>query len=170
MTAPRLATKPSVEGQQARGEVSAALVLLAILLLGLLGIVGFWLDSYYRVASRFGAGVPASGPFVLLFLLAGAAAAPPLRRRLAATRRQLLAIYMIVLTGAPVISYKVMESILVHATIQRYLGMSTQTPWQQTFLNRIPPWLTLADWGAVEGFYHGQTPVPWAAWLAPLLV
>jgi len=149
-------------------EVSALLVALGIVLLALLGVAGFWLDCYYRVASRFGAGVPAEGPVVLLFLLAGAAALPVLQR-CAPTRRQLLAIYMIVLTGAPVISYKVMESLLVHATIQRYLGMATQIPWQQTFLNRIPTWLAPTDWSAVEGFYHGQASVPWAAWWTALL-
>jgi len=151
------------------GELGWPVLVSALALLLLLGITGFWLDCYYRVASRFGAGIPASGPFTLLFLLAGAAALP-LGRRLKLTRRRLLAIYMIVSVGAPVISYKVMESILTHATIQRYLGMTTHTPWQDTFLNRIPTWLAPTDWAVVEGFYHGRMSVPWGVWWTPLLV
>jgi hypothetical protein len=150
------------------GDVTPRVVLAAILLLALSGVVGFWLDCYYRVNSRFGAGTPASGPFVLLFLLAGAATL--LGRRLTLTRRQLFAIYMIVLIPAPVISYKGMESILVHATIQRYLGMTTHLDWQDTFLNRIPPWLAPTDRTAVEAFYHGQSAVSWNLWWTPLLV
>jgi hypothetical protein len=68
-----------------------------------------------------------------------------------------------------VISYKVMESILVHATIQRYLGMTTYTPWQESFLNVIPAWLAPTDWYAVEGFYHGLGFVPWSVWWTPLI-
>ena len=58
------------------GELGWPVLLLALALLLVLGITGFWLDCYYRVASRFGAGVPASGPFALLFLLAAAARIP----------------------------------------------------------------------------------------------
>jgi len=162
------------EGRQgdgkARGELTGPVVIFAIVLLLLLGLLGFWVDVYYRASTRFGAGVPASGPFVLLFLLAAAASLLPPRSRLKPSRRQLLAIYMIVLVGAPVISYKVMESMLVHATIQRYLGMTTNLLWQDTFLDLIPPLLAPADWDAVEGFYHGIGAVPWSVWWTPLAV
>lgn len=156
-------------GQRLRAEVTVCTVIVAILLLALLGLLGFWIDCYYRISGRFGAGIPASGPFVLLFLLAGAAAALPVGRRLALSRRQILGIFMIVSVGAPVISYKVMESMLVHATIQRYLGMTTYPAWQDTFLNKIPSWLAPTDWTAVENFYHGLSPVPWSVWWTPLI-
>jgi hypothetical protein len=155
---------------KAGGEVTAPVVILAIILLLLMGIVGFWVDIYHQAADRFGAGVPASGPFVLLFLLAAGATLLPAGSRLRLTRRQMLAIYMIVLVGAPVVSYKVIESMLVHATIQRYLGMTTNLLWQDTWLDLIPSVLAPADWGAVEGFYHGSGGVPWSAWWTPLAV
>jgi hypothetical protein len=154
----------------AAGRVSGGTVAVGILLLLVLGVLGFWFDIYAWAAPRFGAGVPASGPFAVLFLLAGAATILPVGRRLKATRRQLLAIYMIVLVSAPVVSYKVMEYLLVHATIQRYLGMTVQPLWQDTFLERIPGWLAPTDWPAVEVFYHGMGTVPWSVWWTPLAV
>jgi hypothetical protein len=156
------------EDDRAGGEVTAPVIIIAILLLILMGIVGFWVDIYHQAADRFGAGVPASGPFVLLFLLAAGATLLPARSRLRLTRRQMFAIYMIVLVGAPLVSYKVIESMLVHATIQRYLGMTTNLLWQDTWLDLIPSVLAPADWGAVEGFYHGSGAVPWTVWWAPL--
>ena len=162
-----------VGAQEERGEITAPVVIVAVALLVVVGVVGFWLDCYYRASYRFGAGVPASGPFALLFLLALVAQATNLRRslrRVGLSRKRLLAIYMIVLVGAPVISYKVMESVLVHATVQRYLGMTKNLLWQDTFLNQVPYWLAPTDWDAVEAFYHGESTVPWAVWWTPLLV
>ena len=156
--------------ERGKGEVSWGLLLVAVVLLLLLGLLGFWLDVYYHVSNRFGAGVPSSGPFALLFLLAAAATWLPLARRFRPSRRQLLAVYVVVLVGAPVISYKVMTSMLVHATIQRYLGMTSQAHWQDTYLNLIPALLAPTDWGAVEAFYHGMSDVPWAVWWTPLAV
>jgi hypothetical protein len=171
MTSEGRATQSSTDGHDGRGEeVSWGLVLVAVVLLLVLGLLGFWLDVYYRVSNRFGAGVPASGPFALLFLLAVAATWLPLGRRLRPTRRQLLAVYTIVLVGAPIISYKVMTSMLVHTTIQRYLGMTSQSHWQDTYLNLIPTLLAPTDWEAVEAFYHGVSEVPWDVWWTPLTV
>lgn len=152
-----------------RQEITWPIVAFAIVLLVLLGLLGFWLDVYYRVCNRFAAGVPASGPFGLLFLIAAAAAWLPLRR-IRPTRRQLLAIYTIVLVGAPVISYKVTTSMLVHATIQRYLGMTSQAHWQDSFLKLVPALFAPTDWRAVEQFYHGLSTVPWDVWWTPLWV
>ncbi len=154
--------------ERGRGDATTLVVVIAIILLLLTSVLGFWLDAFHRVSWRFGSGIPASGPFLLLFLLAAAATVLPLRSRLRPTRRQLLAIYMIVLVGAPVTSYKVMTSMLVHATIQRYLGMTSKAHWQDSFLNLIPYWLAPTDWNAVEGFYHGLGAVPWSVWWTPL--
>ncbi len=150
-------------------EVTGRTLAAGVLVLLVVGLLGFWFDIYAWAAPRFGAGVPASGPFAVLLLLATAATILPIGRRFKPTRRQLLAIYMIVLVGAPVVSYKVMEYMLVHATIQRYLGLTVEALWQDTFLNRIPSWLAPTDWPAVEGFYHGTGGVPWSVWWAPLL-
>lgn len=162
--------QPAPERRPAPGEVTAPVIALAVMLLLILGVIGFWVDVYERAAVRFGAGVPASGPFALLFLLAAAGALWPRGGRLRLTRRQVLAIYMVALVGAPVVSYKVMESVLVHATIQRYLGMTTNLLWQDTFLQVIPSWLAPEDWTAVEGFYHGLGAIPWSAWWTPLAI
>ena len=71
-----------VGAQEERGEITAPVVIVAVALLVVVGVVGFWLDCYYRASYRFGAGVPASGPFALLVLLALAAQATTLRRSL----------------------------------------------------------------------------------------
>ncbi|MDH4209485.1 MAG: hypothetical protein OEV76_11470, partial [Anaerolineae bacterium] len=151
------------------GSMTVWVAVVAVVLLLVLGVLGFWLEIYYRAAGRFGAGIPASGPFFLLFVLAAAATVLGLRR-LGLTRKQLLSVYAIVLVGAPVTSYKVMGSMLVHATIQRYLGMTSNSQWQGTFLDLVPGWLAPSEWYAVEGFYHGLGATPWSVWWTPLAV
>ena len=172
---PRVSGEPSqAQPEDAKPEatapdrVGAPLLVAAVLALLGVSVLGFWVDIYYRASTRFGAGVPASGPFALLFLLS--AAGTLCGRRFALTRRQVLAVYMVVLVGAPIVSYKVIESVLVHATVQRYLGMTSNLVWQDTFLNNIPAFIAPVDWAAVESFYHGLSPVPWGAWRTPIAV
>ncbi len=141
---------------------------MAVVVLLLVAVCSFWLEIYYRAAGRFAGGIPASGPFAILFLLAAGGALLPFWRRLGLSRRQLLAMYAVVLVGAPVASYKVMGGMLVHATIQRYMGMTSNTQWQDTFLDLVPGWLAPTEWYAVEGFYHGLGRTPWSAWWTPL--
>ncbi len=154
----------------ARGETTRPVLIIAVILVLAVGVLGFWFDIYGWAAQRFGSGVPGSGSFALLFLIAALMGLSPIGRRLGLTRRHLLAIYAIVSVGAPIVSYKVMQTMLATCTVQRYLGMTTQPLWQESFLERIPAWLAPTDWLAVEGFYHGLGWTPWYAWWSPLLV
>ncbi|NIR01638.1 MAG: hypothetical protein GTN78_15805, partial [Gemmatimonadales bacterium] len=76
----------------------------ALLLVVVLAVLGFWFDIYAWAAERFGAGVPASGPFAVLFLLAVAASTPRIGQWLNLRRAELLAIYGVLVASSPLVS------------------------------------------------------------------
>lgn len=149
-------------------SVTLRVAVLAIVLLGLMAVLGFWLDIYYGVAPRFGSGVPASGPLSILFALTFLAGIPFVASRLRLTRRRLLSLYAIVLVAAPLVSAAVLANMLAHATVQRYMAARIRE-WQESFIPLLPSWFGPTDWAAIEAFYVGLSPVPWGAWSIPLL-
>ncbi len=155
-------------GERPRGGVTRAAVITGLALVAVVAVLGFSLDVDRYAAPRFGAGVPASGPFALLFLLAAAGTILPIGRRLKLGRRELLTVYLIVLAGAPVVSTKIMSTMLARCTIQRYLAATSMPPWQDSFIPLLPHWFGPTEWSAVEGFYHGADSVPWSLWWTPL--
>ena len=158
------------EGLRSRadGSISILVVVLAIALLGLVAVLGFWLDIYYGAAPRFGSGVPASGPLTILFVLTFLSGIRSFSSRLRLTRRQLLSIYSIILVGAPLVSTTVLANMLAYATIQRYMAART-LEWQESFIPLLPSWFGPTDWSAIQDFYVGPNSVPWGAWAIPLV-
>jgi len=162
--APRAA---SDRGEREQSAVNARVVVLGIALSILVAIAAFYADLLYFVSSRFTAGAPATAPFALLFLLAALASAGPLGRALRARRRELLAIYAIVLAGAPLVSHGVLGYMLPHSIFQQY-GASFQPEWRTVFLPLLPSWFSPTEAAAVESFFHGGAAVPWSLWWTPL--
>ncbi len=111
-------------------------------------------------------GVPASWPLAVLFLLAATASVPGLRR-LGLTRRELLTIYCVVLVATPLLSMSVLFWALSQPISYQYFGQ-TYPEWETVFLRLIPAWFSPTSPAAVEGYFLGQTSVPWSEWLLPL--
>jgi hypothetical protein len=148
------------------GGVTARVVVLALLILVALSYLGFYFDVLYASAGDFNAGVPASAPFTVLFLLAALGVWRPLRLR-GLTRQELLAVFVIVLTGAPVVSYGILAYLLPHQIFWQY-GAATHPEWRATFMQIIPAWFSPTDPRAVEEFFVGGGRVPWHLWMVPL--
>jgi hypothetical protein len=142
-------------------------VVLSLLILIALSYLGFRFDVLYASAGDFNAGVPASAPFTVLFLLAALGMWRPFWRR-GLTRQELLATFVIVLTGAPVVSYGVLAYLLPHQIYWQY-GAATHPEWRATFMQLLPSWFSPTDPRAVEEFFVGGGHVPWDLWLIPLL-
>jgi hypothetical protein len=160
----------SGEGHRGEGEaraVNARVVALGLVLSVLVAVAAFYADLLYFVSSRFGAGAPATAPIAILFLLAALAMAGPIGRLLRLGRRELLAVYAIVLAGAPLVSHGILGYMLPHAIFQQF-GAHIQTEWQTVFLPFIPPWFSPVQPSAVEAFFHGGASVPWSLWWASL--
>ena len=165
--AARFERPQSPSGQTQGSDLTVAVGMLAVVVLGLLSVVGFWVDIYYGAAGRFGSGVPASGPIGILFLLTAVFSAPAVRRHLKLTRRQLLGIYCVVLVGAPLVSTSVLANMLAQSTIQRYMAARV-VEWQKSFIPLLPSWFGPTNWSAIEDFYQGTSRVPWGDWITPL--
>jgi hypothetical protein len=101
------------------------------------------------------------------FLLVALAGIPALRRA-GLTRRELLAIYSIVLVGAPLLTHGVLAWMLVK-NVAYYYTARVQPIWETMFLEHIPVWWAPSEFAAVEGFFEGRVPVPWALWRTPLI-
>jgi hypothetical protein len=110
--------------------------------------------------------VPASWPLAVLFLLA-AAMGLPVVRRIGLTRRELLTIYCVVLVATPLLSLNVLFWALSQPVSYQYFGQA-YPQWQEVFLGLVPSWFSPTSAAAVQGYFLGRTPVPWAEWLVPL--
>ncbi|NIR03225.1 MAG: hypothetical protein GTN78_24000, partial [Gemmatimonadales bacterium] len=145
-------------------------VVVALLLLAAIAPVNFYTEivwgSDWDGIWFFATGMPAVVPVVVLMLLALATSLPVLRRA-GFTRRELLAVYCIVLIGAPVLSHSVLCWMLVK-NIAYYYTARAQPHWETMFLQHIPTWFAPSDPAAVEGFFEGRAPVPWSLWWTPL--
>ncbi len=136
--------------------------------LGLLvAVVAFHVVLVHFTSNDFGTGVPACAPFAVLFLLTAVMMIPAARRRVGFRRREIPAIYAVVLIGAPLVSQSVLGWMLPHSVIQQYIARAIPD-WETGFLHLVPTWFTPTDPVAVEGFFIGQSAVPWSLWWTPL--
>jgi hypothetical protein len=142
-------------------------MLLSLVFLALLVYAGFYTDIVYSTAEDFNGGVPSPGPFAVLFLLALLSTWRPAARLLGMNRRELLSIFIIVLAGAPLVSYGVLAYMLPHAIFLQYAA-SVHPEWAGAFLKLIPAWFSPTEHNAVESFFLGNASVPWSLWIAPL--
>lgn len=161
-----LTTASAERGDSARG-VNPRVVVLGLALSVLIAVAAFYADLLYFVSYRFSAGAPAAAPVAALFVLTALATIGPLGRSLRLARTELLAVYAIVLAGAPLVSHGVLGYMLPHSIFQQF-GARTYPEWQKAFLPFIPTWFSPTEPWAVEAFFHGGARVPWSLWWKPL--
>ncbi len=125
-----------------------------------------WRKQVAWNATGWSSGVPASWPLAVLFLL-GAVGSLPMLRRLGLTRRELLTVYCVVLVTTPIFSISVLFWALSQPISYYYLGQA-HPQWEPVFLRLIPTWFSPSSSAAVEGFFLGQSTVPWSEWAVPL--
>jgi len=125
-----------------------------------------WRKQVAWYATGWSSGVPASWPLAVLFLL-GAAGSIPVLRRSALTRRELLTVYCATLVATPLFSISVLFWALSQPISYYYFGQA-YPQWQPVFLNLIPSWFAPSSGVTVEGYFLGQSAVPWSQWAVPL--
>ncbi len=152
------------------GGVTPRAVLTAFVLLILIALLNFYVELAWGInwsgSWMLSSGCPAIVPVVALFLLTALVGIPALRRA-GFTRRELLVVYCIVLVGAPVLTHGILAWMLVK-NIAYYYSARVHPHWETMFLEHIPAWWAPSDWAAVEGFFEGRAPMPWALWAVPL--
>jgi len=147
--------------------VSRRAVAVALVLLVLIAPAAFYGEFLYGTTYEFGSGVPAMAPLVILFVLAAGNMAAGRVGRRGFSRRELLAIYGIVLVGAPLVTHGILGWMLPMGVNQYYLGRAIPE-WETTFLQYVPAWFAPSDAGTVESFFLGRASVPWGDWWVPL--
>jgi hypothetical protein len=152
-----------------RGGVTRRAVIIALILLLGVAFFNFYVEMLWKGGWdtwMVSSGCPAMTPVFFLFLLTAATSLPRLRRK-GLTRQELLAVYVIVLVGAPVVTYEVLAWVLVKS-VHYYYMVQVDPYWSGLFLAEVPTWFAPSDPTAVTGFFEGQSRVPWAMWWTPL--
>ena len=165
-------TPPSIHPQGDRaGGVTGRAVVLSFVLLVLVAFLNFFIEIDWGInwsgSWSFSSGAPALVPVAVLFALT-AAMQLPLLRRVGFTRRELLTVYAVVLVGAPVLTHAVLGWMLVK-NVGYYYSAQVHPYWETTFLKYIPSWWAPSELAAVNGFFDGESSVPWSLWQTPLL-
>jgi len=91
----------------------------------------------------------------------------PVGKLLKFSRQELLAVYAIVLAGAPLVSHGVLGYMLPHEIFLQH-GVHIHPEWKGAFFSYIPNWFSPTDPKAVEEFFTGNALVPWKLWWTPL--
>lgn len=133
-----------------------------------LAIAGFFIELQLFLAYDFNTQSPPVAPLGVVILVALANMAVSRFGR-GLSRKELLTIYCMVTVGAPLIAHGTVLWMLCITIGQRELAR-TMTDWPSAFFQYIPSWFAPSDAGAVEGFFRGDSTVPWALWLQPLLL
>ncbi|MCJ7751272.1 MAG: hypothetical protein MUQ65_09285, partial [Armatimonadetes bacterium] len=161
---------PRIRRTERQGGVTPRAILVALLLLVAIAPINFYTEIVWGANWDgiwfFATGMPAVVPVISLMLLTLVLSLPVLRRA-NFTRRELLAVYSVVLVGAPVLSHAVLCWMLVK-NVAYYYAARAQPHWETMFLQHVPTWFAPSDPAAVEGFFEGQVPVPWSLWWTPL--
>jgi hypothetical protein len=113
-------------------------------------------------------GVPGPAQVSLLFLLTALLGLPALHR-FGLTRRELLTVYVLLSVAAPVMSSGIIYYALPKVITFFYLARS-RPEFESGLLPYVPTWFAPTETNAVEGFFNGHAPVPWALWWTPLAV
>ncbi len=152
--------------QQTRAVgVTGRAVIIALALLVVLTPLAFYVEIAWNTTNMF-VGVPSMTPVVTLFVLAGMMGLPFFRRA-GLSRRELLVIYSVLLVAGPLIGRTTTAWMLCGSIHYHYMSR-IHLIWQTTFLHQVPTWFSPTDPFATEGFFQGQSTVPWALWATSL--
>lgn len=156
------------EGRTQKKQITSRTFIAGLVLVVLIAVASFYVTIVDFAAYRFGNGVPAPAPFAVLFLITAIVSLPVIRRYLHPSRAELLAVYVMTLAGAPLLSWGVLGWMLPHSIVPRYLARAMPS-WEENLLQFVPTWFSPTDRQVVEDFFLGQASVPWAHWWVPLL-
>jgi hypothetical protein len=160
-------TVPQPVLARAPRAVTGRAVVIALVLIALLAGAGFYIELYAYIGYDFNTQSPPLAPLgVVVAILLGNAVVARFRRGLG--RRELLVIYAIVTVSAPLIAHGTLMFLLALSISHRDLA-HTNPGWANAFFQYVPSWFCPTDPDAVEGFFYGQSSVPWALWRGPLL-
>ena len=151
--------------------ISWRAVLTGALLVGAISILCPWAILVVKGSQFAGNALPVIA-VLFLFLLVGAVvpALKLLRSRLAFSRAEVITIYIMMLTGAVVVTDGFSGSFLTVITGAVYYA-TPENRWLELFAPNIHPWLVPADRDAIRWFYEGLPAgmgIPWSAWARPL--
>ncbi len=91
-------------------------------------------------------------------------------RRYALDPNELMLIYSMVMVGAPICSFGLVQ-FLIPNMVGPIRFATEENMWQEDFLHFLPNWFGPRDKSTIEGFYSGGiSSIPWKAWLKPLLI
>ena len=109
------------------------------------------------------------GPFFALFCLTGITLlVRKLRPRWALTGRELLLVYMLMAASCVIASSGGVHFLVPTLTAPFYFD-TPENGWER-FHAFIPAWFSPHDETVIKNFYMGDSPVPWRAWLVPMIV
>jgi len=147
--------------------VTARAVFIAFALIALIAVASAYVEMVTGVGYVFAAGVPPRAPMAALFLLLAVNTWLARRWARGLSRREMLVIFCLTTIGAPLMSHGILFWMLACSTGQYYFVRSAPH-WEAAVLPYVPSWFTPTDYAVVEGFFLGQSSVPWAAWLTPV--
>ncbi|MCD6352464.1 MAG: hypothetical protein J7M26_10120 [Armatimonadetes bacterium] len=167
-------SKKDSQSTETRGLLARALTPRA-LVLGLLAAVFVNFGSPYTESVGFSnfswSYLPEGGMFPYLALLLVNALVPRLRPRWALTVPELLVVFVMALCANATSLF--LMYFLLAAIVSPHYFASPENKWNDVLLPHLPSWLIVSDeHHAVKWFYHGLPPgrpLPWGAWLSPLL-
>ena len=146
--------------------VSARAVIVAGVLLLILLPVSFFVEQATNSSRGFSERVPPIAALGLTFLVT-AINQLRARRRRGLGRQDVLTVYILLTIGGPLVSLGVMLWFLSCSMGHLYY-VRIMPQWQSTFFQYIPGWFHPNDPSAIEGFFQGDSVVPWHEWWTPL--
>lgn len=167
-TAPAAPTAPAAKTPPPAAGVSARALVVALLLLLMLLPASFFVEQSTNSSRGFSGRVPPIAALGLTFLLTAFTQVWSRRRRGRGLGRQdILTVYILLTIGGPLVSLGVMLWFLSCSLGPQYY-VRIMPQWQAAFFQYIPTWFHPNDPAAIEGFFQGESRVPWSEWWIPL--
>ena len=127
-------------------------------------------DYYLQGTDISGNHFPLGAVFTLIFLTIGIN--PILKKvlpRATLNPAELIVIWVMMGVSSAIPSKGMMGFLLPYLAAPVYFATS-ENEWADTLHSHLPEWLIVWDKNAVTNFYEGESLVPWALWIKPLLV
>jgi hypothetical protein len=157
----------AAQQRAAAAGIAVRAVVAALLLLLVLLPVSFFVEQATNSSRGFSERVPPIAGLGLTFLLTVFTQLWARRRRRGLGRQEILTVYILLTIGGPLVSLGVMLWLLSCSLGPQYY-VRIMPQWQTAFFSYIPTWFHPNDPAAIEGFFLGQSRVPWSQWWVPL--